>query len=132
MGKRELEELCRRKKEETVKLLGIADVTRQIAEAVERRDEVAAQMLLGEREAPVRELHELEEGVRAYLLEVPEAEAIRLSELLRGAEAETEEEKLLAEQSAQFRRILESVIAIDKQLSVRLGGNQSFYKKYRE
>lgn len=132
MGKLELEELRKRKKDETVKLIEVADVTRQVAEAVERNDAVAAQMLLNEREQPVRELSEMEEGVHAYVLEQPEAEAIRLNELLRGGEAETEEEKPLVEQVAQFRRLLGSVKSMDEQLSVRLGGNQSFYKKFRK
>ena len=131
MGKLELEELCKRKKDQTVKLIEVADVTRQIAEAVERGDSVAAQMLLGEREQPVRELRELEEGVRAYVLSRPEQEAIRLNELLGGGEPETGDEKALAEQVAQFSRILDSVLALDKQLSIRLGGNKSFYNKFR-
>lgn len=131
MGKLELEELCRRKKTQTIKLIEVADVTRQIAELVDRGDSVAAEMLLGERERPVRELAELEEGVRAYVLDRPEQEAIRMGELLGGGEAETEDEKALAEQVAQFRRILDSVLALDKELSIRLGGKQSFYKKFR-
>lgn len=131
MGKLELEELCKRKKDQTVRLIEAADVTRRIAEAVDRGDGVAAQMILGEREQPVRQLKELEEGIRAYVMELPEQEAIRLNELLGGSEPETEDEKALAEQVAQFRRILDSVIALDKQLSLRMGGNQSFYKKFR-
>ena len=131
MGKLELEELCRRKKDQTIKLIEVADVTRRIAEAVDHGDPVAAQMLLGEREQPVRELGELEEGIRAYVLDRPEQEAIRMSELLGGGEAEAEDEKALADQVAQFRRILDSVLTLDKELSLRLGGNQSFYKKFR-
>lgn len=131
MGKLELEELRKRKKDQTVRLIEAADVTRRIAEAVERGDSVAAQMMLGEREQPVRQLKELEEGIRAYVLELPEQDAIRLNELLGGGEPESEDEKALAEQVAQFRRILDSVIALDKQLSLRMGGSQSFYKKFR-
>ncbi|MBE7008657.1 MAG: hypothetical protein E7422_05930 [Ruminococcaceae bacterium] len=128
----ELEELRKRKKDEVVKLIEVADVTRQVAEAVERNDAVAAQMLLNEREQPVRALKEMEEELRAYIVEQPEAEAIRLNELMRGAEAETDEEKPLVEQVAQFRRLLASVQAMDEQLSVRMGGNQSYYKKFRK
>ncbi|MBO4913588.1 MAG: hypothetical protein J5449_00125 [Oscillospiraceae bacterium] len=131
MGKLELEELRKRKRDEVVKLIEVADLTRQVAEAVERGDSVAAQMLLGEREQPVRELSEMEESVRAYVMERPETEAIRLQELLRGGEAESEDEKLLVEQVGQFRRILASVRALDEQLSVRLAGDRSIYKKYR-
>lgn len=132
MGMLELEELRKRKKDEVVKLIEVADVTRQVAEAVERNDAVSAQMLLNEREQPVRALKEMEEELRAYIVEQPEAEAIRLNELMRGAEAETDEEKPLVEQVAQFRRLLASVQAMDEQLSVRMGGNQSYYKKFRK
>ena len=132
MGMLELEELRKRKKDEVVKLIEVADVTRQVAEAVERNDAVAAQMLLNEREQPVRALKEMKEELRAYIVEQPEAEAIRLNELMRGAEAETDEEKPLVEQVAQFRRLLASVQAMDEQLSVRMGGNQSYYKKFRK
>lgn len=132
MGMLELEELRKRKKDEVVKLIEVADVTRQVAEAVERNDAVAAQMLLNEREQPVRALKEMEEELRAYIVEQPEAEAIRLNELMRGAEAETDEEKPLVEQVAQFRRLLASVQAMDEQLSVRMGGSQSYYKKFRK
>lgn len=131
MGKVELEELRKRKKDQTIKLIEVADVTRRIAESVEHGDSVAVQMLLGEREQPVRELRELEEGVRAYVLDRPEEEAIRLGELLGGGEPETEDEKALAEQVSQFRRVLDSVLTLDRELSVRLGGKQSFYKKFR-
>ena len=131
MGKLELEELCRRKKDQTIKLIEVADVTRRIAESVDRGDPVAAQMMLGEREQPVRELGELEEGIRAYVLDRSEHEAIRLGELLGGGEPETEDEKALAEQVTKFRRVLDSVLALDRELSIRLGGNQSFYKKFR-
>ncbi|MBQ9648277.1 MAG: hypothetical protein IJV43_07965 [Oscillospiraceae bacterium] len=132
MGTFALEELHKRKKDQTVKLIEAADVTRQIAEAVERGDSVATQMLLSEREAPVFALRECEEQIRAYLLGLPEAEAIRMNELLKGGAPETEEEKPLAEQVAQFRRLLDSVTAMDKQLSLRLGGSRSFYNKFRE
>ena len=132
MAKIALEELCKRKKAQTVKLVEIADVTRQIAEAVERRDEVSVRLLLDEREQPIRQLYETEESIRAYLLTLPEAEARRVNELLHGAEPGTEEEKPLAEYAAQYRRMLESVTALDKQVSLRLGGSQSFYKKFRE
>ena len=132
MGTLELEELRRRKKEQTIKLVEVDDATRQIAEAVERGDTVAVQMLLGEREAPLIAIREIEEGIRAYLPTLPEEEAIRMNALLRGAEPETEEEKPLAEQGTQFHRLLESVTAMDKRMSLRLGGNKSFYKMFRE
>lgn len=130
MGKRELDELCVRKKKQIIKLIEVAEVTRRIAEAVERRDELSAQMLLDEREAPVRALQETEEEIRAYLAELPESDAARLAELLHGKAAEAEEEKTLAEEVGRFYRLLESVTAMDRQLSIRMGGKRSFYQQY--
>lgn len=125
------EDLRGRKQRQTLKLREVADVTRQIAEAVERGDSVAAQMLLDEREQPVRELSELEEEIREYIHELPETEAIRVGELLRGEEPEDAEEKAFAEQTAQFRRILSSVLELDERVSLRVGGNRSFYRTFR-
>ena len=127
-----LDELCARKRAQVIRLQEVADVTRRMAEAADRRDEVAVRMLLGEREQPLLSLHETEEEIRTFLNTLPEEEAIRAGELLRGAEAETEQERPLAEQVLRFRRTLDDVIERDRSLSLRLGGNRSFYKTYRE
>lgn len=127
-----LEELKNRKKAQVVKLIETTDVTRRIAEAAEHSDSVVAQMLLTEREQPVRELRELEDGIWRYVEELPENEAIRMAELLRGGEAETREEAELAEQVSQFRRTLESLLALDEKLSLRLAGKDSVYNTFRK
>ncbi len=132
MGRREVDELCARRRTQTARLLEATEITRQIAEAADRRDGVAAQLLVDERERPVRELSEIEESIRSYLPELPEKEAIRLNGLLFGAAPETEEERPLAEQTAQYRRALEALLALDREVSIRLGGNRSFYKMFRE
>ena len=67
-GRSELEELRARKKTQFIKLLEVSDVTKRMSEAVDRRDELSANLLLAERERPLLELTELEEGIRAYLL----------------------------------------------------------------
>jgi len=126
-----LDELKGRKKLQTLKLIEIMDITRRMAEALDRRDEVSVGVLLGEREQPIRELQEIEEGIQDCMTRLSENDAIRCAALLRGEPAETEEEQPLAEQVGQYRRTLESAIAQDKQLSLRLGGKQSFYNKFR-
>lgn len=125
-----IEELCGRKKDQTIKLIEVGDLTRQIADAASRRDSMVTELLLSEREQPIRELLELQEGIAAYLEERPEAEAIRLDALLHGAEPEREEENPLAEEVARFRRSLESVIALDRKLNLQVGGKRSFYTIY--
>lgn len=132
MENRAIEELRSNKRAQTLRLMEASGLTRQIAEAAERRDEVAMQMLLGEREEPLRAAQEIEERIRVYLQTLPENEAIRMSALLKGAKAEREEEAAFAEQVAQYHRLLETIIAEDKRLSVKLGGSRSFYKMFRE
>lgn len=131
MKAHELEELCRRKRSQSLLLNETAGLTKELKEALDRGDEVSVQMLMGMREAPIRGMCELEEGIEAYLLSLPESSAIRGKSLLCGdAAAEAAEEPLCAE-VAKFRRLLGSVIELDKQLSIRMGGDQSFYNKFR-
>ena len=130
MDRRAVEELCGRKKDQRLKLIEIGELTRQIADAASRRDNMVTELLLSERERPILDLLELQEGIEAYLEQRSEAEAIRLHELLRGAEPEQEEERPLATEVADFRRALENVIRQDRELSVRMGGRHSFYTIY--
>lgn len=125
-------ELRSRKRLQTLRLIEANDLTKQIAEAAERGDMIAAQMLLGEREEPVRAAYEVEEQIRAYLQGLPEQTAIRLSALLRGADAESEEEQPLVDQVTQYRRLLGALTEADKRLSIRIGGKRSFYEKFKE
>ena len=131
MDIRELEELFRRKRSQSLLLNETADLTKQLKEALDRRDQVAVQMVMRMREAPLQEMREVEDGIEAYLLSLPEPSAIRGKALLNGGAAEDAAEKPLCEEVAQYRRLLESVIKRDRDISIRLGGNKSFYNKFR-
>ena len=67
-----------------------------------------------------------------YLLQMPEADAIRANELLTGTENGQGMESALSNQVAQNRRLLDRIIRLDKFISQRLGGNRSFYATFRE
>ena len=125
-----LKTLCARKRAQLLRLREVSELTRQIAGAVDRRDELAIDMLLGEREAPLRAAYEAEAQIREELERLPEAEAARLDALLRGADAGTEAEAELADLAAQHRRLVAAIIEVDKRLSLRLGGKGSFYEKF--
>ena len=106
----------------------VMDVSRQMAEAMDRDDQVAIQMLVSMREEPV---HRLRQGRRALkeqrdALE-PEA-ALRLTQLLNGEEAETEAEAPLAAQIGANRRLLEQVLELDRVLNRKLTREKSIYK----
>ena len=127
----ELEELRQRKRRQSLLLIETSDLTKQMEEALSRKDEVSLQMLMQMRETPIQGMRELEDGIEAYLLSLPESSAIRGKALLRGSEAAEGAEEPLCEEVAKFRRLLDTVIERDRQISVRLGGDKSFYNKLR-
>ena len=53
----------------------------------------------------------------------------RVKALLAGAEGRTAEERLFLEQVQKARRLLERVVELDRRISLRLAGENSFYKK---
>lgn len=124
---RELEELRQRKRRQSLLLIETSDLTKEIEEALNRKDEVSLRMLMGMRETPIRGMRELEDGMEAYLLTLPEDSAVRGRALLRGGEAEEGAEGPLCEEVAKFRRLLDTVIERDRRISIRLGGDKSFY-----
>lgn len=126
-----LASLCQWKKQQMVKLMEVSDLTEQLAQAVERRDQASISMLLSMREEPIRQLQEIETSIQEYLPTLPSEEAIRCAELLKGEAAQTPGEEPLALQVAQDRRLLEQIQKLDEKTSVTLGGKQSFYRKYR-
>ena len=128
---RELEELLRRKRRQSLLLNETADLTKQLKEALDRKDQVSVQMVMRMREAPLQGLCELEDGIEAYLLSLPESSAIRGKALLNGGAASSAAEGPLCEEVAKFRRLLDGVIELDRQISIGIGGNKSFYNKFR-
>lgn len=126
-----LDDLWRRKKAQTIRLMEVADLTRQILVATERRDQVSVDMLLSMRADPVQRLTEVEAGLQRFVESLPQSDAIRAAELLKGASPGTPDEVQLSEQVGQYRRLLESTIEMDRRLSIRIGGERSFYKKFR-
>ena len=56
-----VESLRMSKRKEYMKLSELSDLTEQLAQATDRRDEVSAKMLVAMRQQPLLELHEIEE-----------------------------------------------------------------------
>ena len=131
MESRELEELRQRKRRQSLLLIETSDLTKEIEEALDRKDEVSLRMLMEMRETPLQGMRELEEGIKAYLLSLPESSSIRGKALLDGGEAAEDAEKPLCEEVARYRRLLGSVIERDREVSTRLGGKKSYYIKFR-
>jgi hypothetical protein len=77
MDVRVLDELLLKERLLYVKLAEFEDLTRQLAEALDRRDEISVQMLLNMRAEPANQLQEADRQLRSRLLELPEEDAIR-------------------------------------------------------
>ena len=86
------------------------DLTRQLAEAVDRDDQITVQMLVSMREEPIHELRQ-----------------DRLSALLKGGEAETEAEIPLANQIGLNRRVLKQLVELDRVVNRKLTREKSIY-----
>lgn len=115
------------------KLVEVMDLTEQLAQAVDRRDEVSAKMLLSMRQEPLLILEEIEETVRKGVLRQPAPDARRLSLLLRGDPVENEDEAEIAlrEICERNRRELDRVAQLDRRISLKLGGKHSYYNNVR-
>ena len=128
----DLDILWRREKSMTLKLQEVEELTRQIAQAADRDDETSVTILLSMREEPVRQLYASDQALRESLEKLPQTDAVRARELLEGSEARIDEELPLVQQVGQYRRLLKTVRELDQRISLRVGGNRSFYKSFRQ
>ena len=104
------------------------DLTQQIAEASDRNDQVAIQMLVGMRQEPIEKLEAADQALRDQLYELPDvAASVRLSELLNGTAEPEPEERPLTEQVAANKRRLKQVLDLDCILNRKLAREKSIY-----
>ena len=105
----------------------VMDLSRQLAEAVDRNDQVAIQMLVSMRGDPVRKLRRAQQTLEEQRDALEPEAAQRLSQLLNGERAETEAEEPLAAQVGTNRRLLEQVLELDRVLNRKLTREESVY-----
>lgn len=110
-------------------LVEIQDLTKQLAESLDRNDQVSVRMLVAMRQDPIRHLTEVDDGekTRVSILAVESQE--RVKALGRGEPAQDDNERVYLEQAGKTRRLLERVVELDRRINVRMAGGQSFYQK---
>ena len=109
-------------------LLGeVYDLSKQLAEALDRNDEVTVQMLLSMRHEPIGELARVYEVLQEQAESVAQAGDERLRELLNGAQARTQEENGLAAQVAMNGRLLEQVQALEENLNRKISRENTIF-----
>lgn len=108
-------------------------ITKEIADVLSRDDRVAAQMLLEMRQEELDRLAKSEEKIYMLLECVDQQERADILSLMKGerqASGEASfEEKKIGEIGENIRRNLEKVLELDRVISVRLAGKDSFYKQ---
>ena len=108
-------------------LVEVQDVTRQLAEGLDRNDQVSVRMLVAMRHDPIRLLAEVDNSGKMRVATMPEEDQTRILELTRGAEPRDDGERLFQTQVEKTRRLLEQVVSLDRRVSVRMAGDNSFY-----
>lgn len=110
-------------------LVEVQDLTRQLAETLDRNDQVSARMLIAMRQDPIRRLSEVHTGEKHRMAALDEEGYARVEALRRGEPPQGDGEKTFMEQAGKTRRLLEQVVELDRRISGRIAGPQSFYHK---
>lgn len=105
------------------------DISLQIAEAMDRDDQIAIGMLVSMREEPVKKLRRARKALEEQRDALKPREAEDLSRLLNGGEPKTEAEEPLAAQVSTNRRLLSRLLELDKVLNRKLARSESIYNQ---
>jgi len=109
-------------------LLEVEDTTKQLAEALDRNDQVAARMLVAMRQDPLLKLEEVDRGEKQRRAALPQEDQERVRTLLREQTARGDGEDVFLEQAGKTRKLLERVVELDRRVSLRMAGDHSFYR----
>ena len=105
-------------------------ITQELAEAVEREDQVSVRLLLSSRQMPLLELQELDAAMDLKRCELSGADEAAFDRLVtRRGPAEDPAEQELADQLARNRRVLEQLTALDRRVSEKLCRERSVYHR---
>ena len=111
-------------------LCEVEELTMELAQAVDRRDQVSVRMFLSLRQEQVDRLQEQKALLNKQCAQLPDQDGTLLNQLLNAKEpppcAGAEE---LLRQVQRNRLLLERILRADRQASRRLGGAGSFYEK---
>ena len=112
----------------TYNLLGeVLDLSRQLAEALDRNDAMSAQLLLSMRGDPIKQLQETRSSIERQLETMSTEDRMHLRALLNGGPATAPEEQNFADQVASNARLLKQVQDLDRALSAKIAREDSVY-----
>ena len=108
----------------------ITDITTQMADAIDRRDEVSVGLIIAMRSEPIERLSIADRALRNHLHELDEEDSQRIRAILNGEEDRAIDpiEKILAGQAAMNIRTHHKLVELDKVLSRKLAQDKSIYQ----
>lgn len=106
------------------------EISRQLADAVDRRDEISMKMIIAMRSETIGKLTDTDRALRELVSQLGDnEEGVRIRAILNGdvQQAATEQEKLLAEQAAMNIRAHRKVMELDEVLNRKIAREKSIY-----
>lgn len=107
----------------------ILDLSQQMAQAVDRSDEVTVGMLISMRSEPLEKLKVVHQALHTQLeAAAGSEEGERLAALLNGGKADGEAEEALAKQVAANARQWEKIAALERVLNKKIARDKSIFR----
>lgn len=107
----------------------IMDLSQQMAEAVDRNDEVTVGMLISMRSEPMEKLKTADQTLHKLIDSLAGTEdGERLTSLLNGREVAEGMEEALAKQAASNTRLLEKIAALERILNQKITRDKSIFR----
>lgn len=104
------------------------DLTRQLADAVDRNDQVTVQMLVAMRQEPVEKLRRGQQVLDQLKAALPPEAQGPMEELLKGTGTPAPEEAALANQAAINQRLLKQLVDLDRIVNRKVTREKSIYQ----
>ena len=108
----------------------IERITREVGEFLSRNDQTSVQMLLGMRQDEMDKSDAIDKNIRCLTSVLTSEEAVQVESWIKGQENWNpggEISKKIMEKGKNIQQILKRTIDIDKHISTRIAGTQSFY-----
>ena len=108
----------------------LTDLTSQMANALDRRDEVSVKMLIAMRGDPIEKLSIADRALREHLAQLDEEDSQRIRAILNGDEASADGplEKILAGQASMNIRAHSKLMDLDKGINRKIAQDKSIYQ----
>lgn len=104
------------------------DLTRQLADAVDRNDQVTVQMLVAMRQEPVEKLRRGQQVLDQLKAALPQEAQGPMEALLKGSGTPAPEEAALANQAAINQRLLKQLVDLDRIVNRKVTREKSIYQ----